>query len=179
MLPFQPNVENIFHARLPVDSSNFFSTSESDSASVPSASGLPWQAPSLRMCFVSIVKQGGGGAASSSSDSGRSIGKGVTSKLKLESKNENNLCLSQVNGCDLDSTRLKMRADRAAGTEKSAVRLSTCAGTCRPQSRFSPSTILGHFRPPIRCSILRWNKVTFPLENSGYIMELGIGDQRG
>ena len=75
-----------------------------------------------------------------------------------------------MNGCDLDSARLKMRADRAAGTEKSAVRLSTCAGTCRPQSRFSPICILGHFRPPIGCGILRWKKMTFPLEKSGIVL---------
>ena len=31
-----------------------------------------------------------------------------------------------MNGCDLDSARLKMRADRAAGTEKSAVQVSMC-----------------------------------------------------
>ena len=36
-----------------------------------------------------------------------------------------------------------MRADRAAGTEKSAVQVSTCAGTCRPQSRFSHASIVG------------------------------------
>ena len=114
-----------------------------DSASDPTASDSPWQAPSLRMCFVSIVQPGGGRAAFSSSDSGRDIGKGVTNKLKLESKN---LCFSQVNGCDLDSARLKMRADRAAGTEKSAVQVSMCAGTCRPQSRFSHASIFGHCR---------------------------------
>ena len=36
-----------------------------------------------------------------------------------------------------------MRADRDAGTEKSAVQVSTCAGTCRPQSRFSHASIVG------------------------------------
>ena len=75
-----------------------------------------------------------------------------------------------MNGCDLDSARLKMRAGRAVGTEKSAVRLSTCAGTCRPQSRFSHASILGHFRAPNSWLLLRWKKVTFPLENSGYII---------
>ena len=66
-----------------------------------------------------------------------------------------------------------MRADRAAGTEKSAVQGSMCTGTCRPQSRFSPSSILGHFRAPNSWRILRWKKMTFPLENSGYIIEKG------
>ncbi len=40
-------------------------------------------------------------------------------------------------GCNLQSGRCGMRADRAAGTEKSAVRLSMCAGTWLFQSRFS------------------------------------------
>ena len=48
-----------------------------------------------------------------------------------------------VNGCDLDSARFKMRADRAAGTEKSAVQVSMCAGTCLHQSRFSHASIVG------------------------------------
>ena len=58
-----------------------------------------------------------------------------------------------MNGCNLDSARLKfkMRAGRAAGTENSAVRVSMCAGTCRPQSRFSPSSVLGHYIAPNRC----------------------------
>ena len=86
------------------------------------------------------------------------------------------MCFSQVNGCDLDSAWLKMRAGRAAGTEMSAVRLSTCAGTCRPQSRFSHASILGHFRAPKSWLLLRWKKVTFPLENSGYIMKSSEAD---
>ena len=61
MLPFQPNVENIFHARLPVDSSNCFSTSSSDLVSILSASDSAWVAPSLQMAFVGVVKPGGGG----------------------------------------------------------------------------------------------------------------------
>jgi hypothetical protein len=46
-----------------------FSTSASNSSSVPSASEPEWPAPSLRLAFVGVVKAGGGGASSSSSDS--------------------------------------------------------------------------------------------------------------
>ncbi len=69
-------------------------------------------------------------------------------KLKLESKNQNNLCFSQVNRCDLDSARLKMRANLVAGTEKSAVQVSMCAGACRPQSRLSHASIVDECRAP-------------------------------
>ena len=148
MLPFQPIVENIFHARLPVDSSIFFSTLESESASVPSASGSPWPAPSLQMALVGVVKLSCRGAASSSSSDLQDIGNRLTSKSKLEWKNQNNLCFSQVNRCDLDSARLKMRADRVAGTEKSAVQVSICTGTCRPQSRLSHASVIGDCRAP-------------------------------
>ena len=51
----------------------FFSTSESDSALVPSASGSPWPAPSLRMALVGVVKLGCRGAASSSSSDRQDI----------------------------------------------------------------------------------------------------------
>jgi hypothetical protein len=62
------------HARMPVDSLNCFSTSASDLDLVPSASGLAWPAPSLRLGFVGVVKLGGSGASSSSSESRRGIG---------------------------------------------------------------------------------------------------------
>ena len=39
-------------------------------------------------------------------------------------------------------------ADRAAGTDKSAVHVSMCAGTCLPQSRFSNTSIIGDCRAP-------------------------------
>ena len=131
MLPFQPNVENIFHARLPVDSSNCFSTSSSDSVSILSASDSAWAAPSLQMAFVCIEMPGCGGSASSSSSDRQDIGNRLTSQLNLDRRIKR-ICVSviylfrhaprgepsssprQVNRCDLDSARLKMRADRAA-----------------------------------------------------------------
>ena len=62
MLPLQPNVEIIFHAGLPVDSSNCLSPSASDSVSILSASDSAWAAPSLRMALVGVEMPGGGGA---------------------------------------------------------------------------------------------------------------------
>ncbi len=47
MLPLHTNVETFSHASMPVDSLNCFSTSASESSSVPSASGPAWQAPSF------------------------------------------------------------------------------------------------------------------------------------
>ena len=133
MLPFQPTIENIFHARLPVDSLNCFSTSASDLVSILSASDSEWAAPSesLRMAFVGKEKPGSGGAASSSSSDRQDIGNRLTSQLNLDRRIKR-ICVSviylfrhaprgepsssprQVNRCDLDSARLKMRADRAA-----------------------------------------------------------------
>ena len=74
MLPCQPNVENIFHERLPVDWSNCFSTSVSDSVSILSASDSAWAALSLRIAFVGVEMPGSGGAASSSSSDRQDIG---------------------------------------------------------------------------------------------------------
>ena len=92
-----------------------------------------------------VEQRGGGRAALICSGSGQDISNRLWQQTKTRIE-ESNLCF--VNGCDLDSARLKMRADRAAGTEKSAVPVSTCAGTCRPRSRFSHASIVGHCRAP-------------------------------
>ncbi len=79
------------------------------------------------------------------------------------------MCFSQVNGCNLQSGSFKMRADRAAGTEKCAVQVSMCAGTWRPQSRFSPA-LSEHCRALWNAKKARlnaWKVLAFPLENSG------------
>ena len=82
LLQLHTNVEPFSHAWIPVDSSNFFSTSASDLDSVPSASDLAWPAPSLRLSFVGVEKLGGGGAASPSSESRRGIGNRVWQEFK-------------------------------------------------------------------------------------------------
>ena len=47
---------------------------------------------------------------------------------------------------DYNNLEKNVRADRAAGTEKSAVQVSMCLGTCLPQSRLSHASIIGHCR---------------------------------
>ena len=78
-----------------------------------------------------------------------------------------------MNGCNLDSARLKMRADRAAGTEKSVVQVSMCAGTCRPQSRFSHASILGDCRAPKNGVSVPVKNPSNRRENTGYQVQLG------
>ncbi len=68
------------------------------------------------------------------------------------------MCFSQVNGCNLQSGRFKMQADRAAGTEKSAVLVSMWAGSVR----HSRNAIVEHCRAPKKRG---WNAgkiLTFP-----------------
>ena len=78
-----------------------------------------------------------------------------------------------MNGCNLQSGRFKMRADRAAGSEKSAVRVSMCAGTWLRQSRFSSAHSECNCRALWSAEKARLNgrKVfDFPLENSGIVV---------
>ena len=63
-----------------------------------------------------------------------------------------------------------MRADRDAGTEKSAVQVSTCAGTCRPQSRFSHASIVGIVERRKMVVQPPGKKVANRREKSGYNM---------
>ena len=72
---------------LPVDLSNFFSTSATDSASILSACESAWPAPALRLTFVGVEKAGSGGALHSLSSGRQGIGNRLTSTSKLESKN--------------------------------------------------------------------------------------------
>ena len=74
-----------------------------------------------------------------------------------------------MNGCELDWARLKMWADQAAGTEKCAVQVSTCTGTCLPQSRFSHASIIGDCRAPKIGGWVPGINSTHRGENSGYI----------
>ena len=62
-----------------------------------------------------------------------------------------------------------MRADQAAGTEKSAVQVSMCAGTCRPQSLLSHASIIGHCRAPKTGGSVPGINLTDRLDN-GYII---------
>ena len=150
---------------MPVDLSNCLSTSASDAVSILSASDSAWPAPPLLSSCGGRGRTGDGGATSISSDAGQDIGNRCDSKLKLESKNQ--ICVF-LNGCNLDSARLKMLADRAAGTEKSAVRVSMCAGTCLPQSRFSHASIVGHCRAPKNGGCAPGKIVSVCGENSRY-----------
>jgi hypothetical protein len=63
-----------------------------------------------------------------------------------------------------------MRADRVGGTEKSAVQVSMCAGTCRPQSRLSHARIVDDNRAPKKRGWIPEKNQTFPGEKRGYIM---------
>ena len=75
-----------------------------------------------------------------------------------------------MNGGDLDSARLKMRADRAAGTEKRTVQVSMCAGTCRLQSRFSHVSIIGINSAPKSSGFAAVRKVSHRREEIGSII---------
>ena len=63
-----------------------------------------------------------------------------------------------------------MRADRAAGTEMSAVQVSMCTGTYRPQSRFSHASVIGINSAPKRSDLNAVRKVTYRREKIGFIM---------
>ena len=63
-----------------------------------------------------------------------------------------------------------MRADRAAGTEKSAVQVSMCTGTCQPQSRFSHASIIGINSAPKRSGLNAVRKVTYRSKKIGFII---------
>ena len=91
------------------------------------------------------------GAASTSSWFWRGIGKGVTHDIETWIEELKQSVTSQVNRCNLHSGRFKVRAGRAAWTEKGAVRVSMCARTWLPQSCVSPKLVLGHYRAPNRC----------------------------
>ncbi len=63
---------------------------------------------------------------------------------------------------------------RPAGTEKSAVRLSMCAGTWLFQSRFSSAHSERNCRAllsPKKARLNGWKVFDFPLENSGFEVE--------
>ncbi len=47
------------------------------------------------------------------------------------------------------------------GTEKSALQVNMCAGTCQPQSRFSHTSIIGDCRAPKRGGWIPGGKKTF------------------
>ena len=61
-----------------------------------------------------------------------------------------------------------MQAGRAAGTEKSGLRESMCAGTWLPQSCVSPKGVLGaeHVRSKPR------KIMTFQLKNCGFLISI-------
>jgi hypothetical protein len=72
-----------------------------------------------------------------------------------------------------------MRADLPAGTEKSAVRLSMCAGTLLFQSRFCSAHSERNCRAlqsTEKARLNGWKVFDFPLENSGF--EVGTRGSR-
>ncbi len=80
-----------------------------------------------------------------------------------------------MNGCYLrfDSARLRILAtgNRAAGTEKSAVQVSMCAGMCQPQSYLSHSSIVGDRWAQKKGVWILGKRMTYTRGKSGYTMQ--------